>query len=291
MGCCRSKSHTRLEQVVGTDDCIVVRINRSDLNSVATQYVSRQKSFVEGSLSSTDFSLARAAMLIELSSLAYGAGSYWASSKHGEGSFRKGMAGLSFTCKYWTGGLLRDGLIDQPSRSGIMALPADKDIVWADEQGSIRDGLVTFRGSLVTGSVTSDTQAIISLRPQHFITDFSTLSRDLLTDALATRTAWRGLQKDAGLVHSGVCTAWRTVEKPIIETVKKVINLQGYERILVTGHSLGGGLATLCGLALKEQMENVDVQVYTFGGVAVGDPRFKRYFNSKIKACWRVIND
>lgn len=57
--------------------------------------------------------------------------------------------------------------------------------------------------------------------------------------------------------------------------------------VYVTGHSLGGGLANLCGLDLERcfiNLPDTDVvtKVYTFGGVKVGNQAFADYYNQHL---------
>ncbi|MGK7902609.1 MAG: hypothetical protein AB4352_14580 [Hormoscilla sp.] len=57
--------------------------------------------------------------------------------------------------------------------------------------------------------------------------------------------------------------------------------------VYVTGHSLGGGLANLCGLGLERcfiSLPDTDVvtKVYTFGGVKVGNQAFADYYNQQL---------
>ncbi|MEM9923430.1 MAG: hypothetical protein AAF915_06735 [Cyanobacteria bacterium P01_D01_bin.50] len=71
---------------------------------------------------------------------------------------------------------------------------------------------------------------------------------------------------------------------------KKLLELEPIDtpvEIYVTGHSLGGGLANLCGLALERCFINlpdtqVVTKVYTFGGVKVGNQAFANYYNQEL---------
>ncbi|KAM0842410.1 hypothetical protein ACQ4PT_058395 [Festuca glaucescens] len=64
--------------------------------------------------------------------------------------------------------------------------------------------------------------------------------------------------------------------------------------IYVTGHSLGGALATLLVLELSSsQMAKngvIFVTVYNFGSPRVGNRRFADVYNAKVKDSWRVVN-
>ncbi|MBW4511507.1 MAG: hypothetical protein KME64_34115 [Scytonematopsis contorta HA4267-MV1] len=57
--------------------------------------------------------------------------------------------------------------------------------------------------------------------------------------------------------------------------------------IYVTGHSLAGGLANLCALALRREFgvredSGMGIKVYTFGGVKTGNKDFAEYYNQQI---------
>ena len=71
------------------------------------------------------------------------------------------------------------------------------------------------------------------------------------------------------------------------EKVLEIKELKTPVEIYVTGHSLGGGLANLCALALERcfvTLPDADVvtKVYTFGGVKVGNQAFANYYNQHL---------
>lgn len=59
--------------------------------------------------------------------------------------------------------------------------------------------------------------------------------------------------------------------------------------VYVTGHSLGGALATLVGMALK-RVEGVQTHVVTFGSPRVGDQEFVKAFESYVQSSVRVVH-
>jgi triacylglycerol lipase len=56
--------------------------------------------------------------------------------------------------------------------------------------------------------------------------------------------------------------------------------------LYITGHSLGGALATLCALSMKDRKPSV----VTFSSPRVGDIQFSANFNKLIPDCVRVFN-
>ncbi|KNC77626.1 hypothetical protein SARC_09914 [Sphaeroforma arctica JP610] len=63
--------------------------------------------------------------------------------------------------------------------------------------------------------------------------------------------------------------------------------------IFITGHSLGGALATLCAyeLGLRFDTSQLGLTVYTFGSPRVGNKPFTQKFNRMISHCHRLVND
>lgn len=98
-------------------------------------------------------------------------------------------------------------------------------------------------------------------------------------------------------VHSGFLKAYRAVREEVRTQVSDYLSwVEGDRRVLVTGHSLGAALATLCALDLREMldtagMEDVPVILYTFGSPRVGTPRFVKYHAARITDSWRIVND
>ncbi|CAK9166987.1 unnamed protein product [Ilex paraguariensis] len=64
--------------------------------------------------------------------------------------------------------------------------------------------------------------------------------------------------------------------------------------VYVTGHSLGGALATLLALELSSSQlakcGAINVTMYNFGSPRVGNRRFADVYNEKVKDSWRVVN-
>lgn len=134
------------------------------------------------------------------------------------------------------------------------------------------------------------------------------------------QTKWKDLQTDLMLVpvglnperiggdfkeevqvHSGFLSAYDSVRIRIISLLKLAI---GYiddvaERedkwhVYVTGHSLGGALATLLAIELaSSQLAKrgaITVTMYNFGSPRVGNKKFADVYNQKVKDSWRVVN-
>lgn len=118
---------------------------------------------------------------------------------------------------------------------------------------------------------------------------------DWLFDSNITQVSPSGIPGATGMVHSGFYSIYKSIQISIHSKLKKYESKT--DVLVITGHSLGGALATLCayGYAHKNPF------VYTFGSPRVGNPDFSNAFNSlygiiqgdssEIANVWRVAND
>ncbi|KAK1390711.1 Fungal lipase-like [Heracleum sosnowskyi] len=130
--------------------------------------------------------------------------------------------------------------------------------------------------------------------------------KDLRTDLMLVPTGLNperigGDFKKEVQVHSGFLSAYDSVRTRILSLIKLVTGniYDGGEQmskwhVYVTGHSLGGALATLLALELSSSQlakrGNISVTMYNFGSPRVGNRNFADLYNQKVKDSWRVIN-
>ncbi|MGF1458949.1 MAG: hypothetical protein ACFBSG_07965 [Leptolyngbyaceae cyanobacterium] len=143
----------------------------------------------------------------------------------------------------------------------------------------------------------TDTQAFMFRKNQHVVLVFrgSQQSADWATN-FKFRMKRFGLieatQKDAiptGEVHRGFQDAWQSVEKRVIYQLRKWWTPE--TQFWVTGHSLGGALATLAATSLEYQGFTV-AGLYTFGQPRVGDWAFTRQVNDRMgDRMFRYVNN
>ena len=91
-------------------------------------------------------------------------------------------------------------------------------------------------------------------------------------------------------VHSGFIDAYLDIRTQIHNHYKQHKDLP---KVLITGHSLGGALATLCALDLQYNFisdKNIELQCITFGSPRVGDKAFVKSYNNRVPNTWRVVN-
>lgn len=89
-------------------------------------------------------------------------------------------------------------------------------------------------------------------------------------------------------VHRGFLEQYLSIHQDIVKCIKPLLNFTN--EIVITGHSLGGALSTICAVYLKEipSSNKYNVNVYTFGSPRVGNKGFKKLYNKHIKNSFRI---
>ena len=99
-----------------------------------------------------------------------------------------------------------------------------------------------------------------------------------------------------GRVHTGFFLAWASIEQAVLMQIarwRKEFNAKGEKLppLYITGHSLGGALATMATAALLDNDINV-AGVYTFGQPRVGDRTFVNQLHTRINGkVFRFVNN
>ncbi|KRW99527.1 hypothetical protein PPERSA_03997 [Pseudocohnilembus persalinus] len=78
------------------------------------------------------------------------------------------------------------------------------------------------------------------------------------------------------MVHKGFYKAWQAVSDEVMSTYRSLKSSHSGAKTYVTGHSLGGAIATLCALELRQAGFQVD-NFYVFGCPRVGNQQFAEY--------------
>lgn len=109
-------------------------------------------------------------------------------------------------------------------------------------------------------------------------------SANIAKDVLAT-SHWKRAK-----IHKGFAVAYAAVAKHVVSVVRK---LQREKRrpVFLTGHSLGGALATLCSLDLRLCLRMTDKEIFvsTFGAPRVGNRHFHTVYNECVQIHWRIV--
>lgn len=87
-------------------------------------------------------------------------------------------------------------------------------------------------------------------------------------------------------MHRGFASAYMSVREQIHNYLKN----NAASSLTVTGHSLGGALATLCAVDIQYNFSNqVAVDIYTFGAPRVGNNGFRESFNRRVPHSYRFV--
>ena len=95
-------------------------------------------------------------------------------------------------------------------------------------------------------------------------------------------------------VHRGFHQAWQALRAEVLENVARAFEADPGgtpPQIYVTGHSLGGAIATLAAYDIAQDYPSHRVVLYTFGSPRVGNHSFRHIFNRAVPVCWRIVNE
>ncbi|MCA0756633.1 lipase family protein [Paenibacillus sp. N4] len=93
--------------------------------------------------------------------------------------------------------------------------------------------------------------------------------------------------KEAGKTHRGFTCIYHSARN---EFLTQLFKLSPAKRLMVAGHSLGGGLAALAAYDIAVNTPFRNPIVYTYGSPRVGDPDFVSRFNQRVQNSIRIFN-
>jgi predicted lipase len=136
----------------------------------------------------------------------------------------------------------------------------------------------------------TDTQAFISYTEDKSVV-ISGQGTTSLRDWSIDFQVWKSKAKflDDVQVHTGFLKAYTSIKIPIhAELTKFVISGKEISRIICTGHSLFGAIATICALDCALQYD-LPVYCVTFGSPRVGGSKFVKLFNNSVDVSYRCV--
>lgn len=91
-------------------------------------------------------------------------------------------------------------------------------------------------------------------------------------------------------VHEGFYRVFESVSSGIVSQVRRLLELFPSANVTITGHSLGGAVASLCGLYFSI-VEHIPVyDLYTFGKPRVGDKNYTELIQTAIPHIYRITH-
>ena len=93
------------------------------------------------------------------------------------------------------------------------------------------------------------------------------------------------------LVHRGFQLQYVAIRQQMRDYVTEKCDYHRPKTVLVTGHSLGGALATLCGLdlTLNPVKYQPKIKIITIGSPRVGNEKFTEFFDLSVADCTRLF--
>ncbi|KAL0960552.1 hypothetical protein HGRIS_005590 [Hohenbuehelia grisea] len=89
-------------------------------------------------------------------------------------------------------------------------------------------------------------------------------------------------------VHRGFARAHNNTARIVLGEVQRLRAVTGYTKVYITGHSLGGVLATLTTLMLQRHVPDLQTKTVTFGMPRIGNPAFAKFFDNNVRDFKRV---
>lgn len=86
-------------------------------------------------------------------------------------------------------------------------------------------------------------------------------------------------------VHNGFYKMTRRIKNDVIEKINVIRKNKPNYTIIINGHSLGSAIADLLSMELAK--ENIESMVYGYGKPRIGDIKYAKFYNTKIKEHYR----
>ncbi|KAL3149444.1 hypothetical protein ABBQ32_002237 [Trebouxia sp. C0010 RCD-2024] len=170
-------------------------------------------------------------------------------------------------------------------------------------------GLYSLTDSNLFWELQRDTRCLLGWNDSTIVVAFRGTAS--MTNALSDIQAWRVAHPPARghtlcgtrpLVHVGFTRSWLAggFNEKVINHIMELVNKRragaGRLNIYVTGHSLGGALATLAAYDIRQELvrhgqQQAQVMCYSFGAPRCGNHAFARDYNRVVPDTWSIIND
>lgn len=89
-------------------------------------------------------------------------------------------------------------------------------------------------------------------------------------------------------VHSGFAQSWDEIKSEITKAVNDARKENPSYKLVITGHSLGGAVATLASAYYRK--DDIPLDVYTYGSPRVGNDKFADFVSNQKGPHWRVTH-
>lgn len=90
-------------------------------------------------------------------------------------------------------------------------------------------------------------------------------------------------------IHAGFKVKFFSIKNQLEDLLKR--DMDNFEKIIITGHSLGGALATIAAPFLAELFPSKSIKCISFGAPRVGNHHFVEWFRDKVETNVRIVNE
>ena len=95
---------------------------------------------------------------------------------------------------------------------------------------------------------------------------------------------------EAGKVHGGFLRMYKSLRQNVLADVQSLIAEHSTSEVYVTGHSLGGAMAVMGSLDIRQSHPTKSPIMISFAAPLVGDDCFVNYYTNRIQSSLRVVN-
>ncbi|KAL8861065.1 MAG: hypothetical protein Q9178_002578 [Gyalolechia marmorata] len=94
-------------------------------------------------------------------------------------------------------------------------------------------------------------------------------------------------------IHRGFRNSWQEIRDAVMENMKRAVERHPGYRIVVTGHSLGGAVATIAAAELRriDQRFAGTTELYSFGSPRIANKKAARWFSDQARWSWRITSE
>jgi predicted lipase len=169
-----------------------------------------------------------------------------------------------------------DGVVDKPDL--ISQASTDTQCAILSEGSGI---IIVFRGS----ESSFDWETDFDTQPERAEFDDKVIRSKIVADQEKVYP-YAGESRSGALMHRGFVRAYFSVRDQIHDYVRT----HDISNVTVTGHSLGGALATLCAVDIQYNFsDKVSIEAYTFGSPKVGNDGFRESYNQRVPNSYRFV--
>ncbi|KAF8517176.1 alpha/beta-hydrolase, partial [Hysterangium stoloniferum] len=93
------------------------------------------------------------------------------------------------------------------------------------------------------------------------------------------------------LVHSGFLIAWNSIVNDVVFSLEQQLDRHPSYSLVITGHSMGGALASLAAMSIRANYPFLNTTLYTYGQPRTGNDAYSLWVNSELgEHSFRVVH-